>query len=245
MSVREFDTGFWGNPSIRKLPPLGKLLAAYVFTNDHCSPAGLYEIAPETIEFDTGIPQDQLDDLFKLLEPNIKWYPDKNLIWIRNFIRRQMKSVTFLQAVAKYLVLLNHDDIIQELLAYNRERHNIIIPFELYKDKFRRLSEASAEFAGEKEPRKSSKIADGILDPKLAAIAKSYEDNIAMLTPAVVPRLEEISDTYPDGWFQEAVKEAVEYNHRNLRYIETILKRWKEEGKGGKRQKSVEVEVEE
>ncbi|GAH70911.1 unnamed protein product, partial [marine sediment metagenome] len=41
------------------------------------------------------------------------------------------------------------------------------------------------------------------------------------------------------GWFEEALKEAVGLEHRNLKYIEAILERWKVEGfksqrKGGK-----------
>lgn len=87
-----------------------------------------------------------------------------------------------------------------------------------------------------------------IIDDKCANIAKTYESEIGQLTPNLADRLKEISDEYPEGWFEDAVKEATENNKRNLRYIEAILKRWKAEGKGaGKKKKgeSTGIEVEE
>jgi DnaD/phage-associated family protein len=84
-------------------------------------------------------------------------------------------------------------------------------------------------------------------DPKIADIAKCYEDNIAQLTPTVADQLKEISKEYPEGWFQDAVKEATSNNKRHLRYIQAILKRWKADGRGQSKQSksnSTGIEVE-
>lgn len=64
----------------------------------------------------------------------------------------------------------------------------------------------------------------------LAKISKLYEDNIGRLTSIIGERLKDIADKYPAGWFEEALKEAVELEHRNLKYIEAILERWQTEG---------------
>ncbi len=67
-------------------------------------------------------------------------------------------------------------------------------------------------------------------EENLAKIAKLYEDNIGRLTSVIGERLKDIADKYPAGWFQEALKEAVKLEHRNLKYIEAILERWQVEG---------------
>jgi len=64
----------------------------------------------------------------------------------------------------------------------------------------------------------------------LAKNSKLYEENIGMLTPAIAESLKDIAEKYPPGWFEEALKEAVKSEHRNLKYIEAILERWQTEG---------------
>lgn len=62
-------------------------------------------------------------------------------------------------------------------------------------------------------------------------IATLYEENIGMLSPIIAEQLVELERDYPPAWVREAFRIAVEANKRNLRYIETILQRWKAEGK--------------
>lgn len=67
-------------------------------------------------------------------------------------------------------------------------------------------------------------------EENLAKISNLYEDNIGRLTSVIGERLKDIADKYPAGWFEEALKKAVELEHRNLKYIEAILERWQTEG---------------
>jgi DnaD/phage-associated family protein len=63
-------------------------------------------------------------------------------------------------------------------------------------------------------------------------IFKIYEQNIGALSPLLSDELKEIEKDYPeDGWFEDAVKEALKMNVRNLKYIKSILQRWKTKGK--------------
>ena len=62
-------------------------------------------------------------------------------------------------------------------------------------------------------------------------IFRLYEDNIGALTPLIAESLREAEDEYPSNWIDEAFTIAVENNVRKWRYIEAILKSWKEEGK--------------
>jgi len=59
-----------------------------------------------------------------------------------------------------------------------------------------------------------------------------YEQNIGMLTPMIAEELREAEKLYPVNWIQEAIREAVSLNKRNIRYILRILERWSSEGRG-------------
>jgi len=61
-------------------------------------------------------------------------------------------------------------------------------------------------------------------------IYKLYEENIGPLTPLIADALKDAEQTYPTEWVPEALEEAVKNNKRNWKYVEAILRRWKENG---------------
>jgi DNA replication protein len=66
--------------------------------------------------------------------------------------------------------------------------------------------------------------------PNLFAL---YEANLGPLTPMIADTLREAEKVYPPEWVEEAMKIAVQNNIRRWRYVEAILKSWKEEGRHG------------
>ena len=64
-----------------------------------------------------------------------------------------------------------------------------------------------------------------------------YEQNIGVLTPIIADTLVDAEKTYPVGWIEDAMKIAVERNARNWRFIEAILRSWKEKGRDEKDQR--------
>lgn len=58
-----------------------------------------------------------------------------------------------------------------------------------------------------------------------------YEQNIGPLTPLLADALREAEAEYPPDWIEDALREAVAHNKRNWKYVQAILKRWKEEGR--------------
>lgn len=129
MTIRNFSDAFWGDPAVQKFPPLAKLLYTYSWTNEHCNPAGLYQITPSTIAFETGIAKDELPGLFDILSEKILFDYDLSILWVKNFIRRQSNSPLFFKSVAKHLSTLNCNGLIDSLLSYNKEKYNILIPY--------------------------------------------------------------------------------------------------------------------
>src|SRR5574337_255645 len=83
-------------------------------------------------------------------------------------------------------------------------------------------------------------IKSGEWNPKVGSAAlpiehpnvfRLYEENIGPLTPMIADMLREAEKEYPNAWFEEALEIAVARNVRNWKYVEAILKRWKEKGK--------------
>ena len=66
-------------------------------------------------------------------------------------------------------------------------------------------------------------------------IFKLYEENIGPLTPLIADALKDAESMYPEEWIAETIELAVKNNKRYWKYCEAILKRWKEEGKHGKK----------
>lgn len=58
---------------------------------------------------------------------------------------------------------------------------------------------------------------------------KLYEEFIGPLTPMIADMLKDAEQTYSQEWVAEALEIAVSKNIRNWKYVEAILKRWKEE----------------
>jgi DnaD/phage-associated family protein len=69
------------------------------------------------------------------------------------------------------------------------------------------------------------------LDVERPNIFLLYEQNIGPLTPMIAETLRDAETTYPQSWIEEALRIAVTKNIRNWRYIEAILRSWKERGR--------------
>jgi DnaD/phage-associated family protein len=59
---------------------------------------------------------------------------------------------------------------------------------------------------------------------------KLYEDNFGALTPMMAETIKADMETYPLDWIEDAMKEAVEYNARNWKYVQAILRNWQDKG---------------
>lgn len=120
MAERGFQTELWTDSFIQGLSPEAKLLFIYLWTNKHCNQAGLYEITLKTIAFDTGLSLESLLEILRQLEPKVAWYPEQNLIWVKNFLKRQCKSQSFLIAAVKCLKAMSSNSLVMEFINYNQ-----------------------------------------------------------------------------------------------------------------------------
>jgi len=89
---------------------------------------------------------------------------------------------------------------------------------------------AAAEAFAQGNWRESAKIMSAPVVER-PNIFKLYEENIGPLTPMIADMLKDAEETYSQEWVAEALEIAVTRNVRNWKYVEAILKRWKEQGK--------------
>ena len=66
--------------------------------------------------------------------------------------------------------------------------------------------------------------------PERPNVFKLYEENIGPLTPLIADALKDAESTYKPEWVAEALEIAFKNNKRNWKYVEAILRRWKEDG---------------
>jgi DnaD/phage-associated family protein len=59
----------------------------------------------------------------------------------------------------------------------------------------------------------------------------AYEENIGALTAMISETLQDAEREFSEAWILDAIMLAVKNNKRNWRYCDTILKRWKADGK--------------
>ncbi len=89
MAIVDFDTECWDDPWIQQLPPFAKLLFIYLWTNPHRNISGIYMITVDTISFETGLSKDQIQGLWSVLDPKVKYDPEYSLCWVVKHARRQ------------------------------------------------------------------------------------------------------------------------------------------------------------
>jgi len=116
MPYRKFDTGTWQDPWFEDLPVNAKLAFVYFWTNEICNQAGIYEISEKRFLFDLGY---GIDTISSVLNPKIIWYPDKKIVWVRNFFKRQCQNGKF--AISAMNSIKSDPFKLQLFIDYNRK----------------------------------------------------------------------------------------------------------------------------
>lgn len=115
MTYRSFDTETWRDPWFENLSPMAKLLFIHLWTNDAVNQAGLYQITKKRIEFESGV---QVDDVISELKPKVTWDPNQNIVWVKNFCKRQCANPKFFIGAIKQLKGMPNG-FINDFIQYN------------------------------------------------------------------------------------------------------------------------------
>jgi len=77
------------------------------------------------------------------------------------------------------------------------------------------------------------------LDAKLGEVARTYEQEIGVLSAMVQQELVTLVDEYPADWIRDAIRQAALQNVRKLSYVRSILANWRTEGRSARGHPSV------
>ncbi len=89
---RLVDCGTWDDPWFESLAPQGKLLFLYLLTNPRSTSCGAFEITPRKMAFETGLSQDFIEKMLRSWAPRVQWWPEHQIVFLKNFYRRQSNS---------------------------------------------------------------------------------------------------------------------------------------------------------
>jgi hypothetical protein len=117
MAYRKFDTGTWQDPWFEDLGPKAKLAFIYLWTNDTCNQAGLYKISKRRMEFELGF---SINGVMESLQDKIFWDPERQIVWVKNFVKWQCQNQSFFTAALK-IVSEMPKDLQAEFVRYNQK----------------------------------------------------------------------------------------------------------------------------
>ena len=100
MAYRQISTATWQDPWFEQLSPKAKLLFIYLWTNDVCNQAGLFQISQRRIEFEVGF---KIDDIISELKEKVEWFQAENIVWVKNFFKWQCCNSSFVRAAVNSL----------------------------------------------------------------------------------------------------------------------------------------------
>ena len=83
-------------------------------------------------------------------------------------------------------------------------------------------------------PPETSDNDDSDTTQKIKTLSKLYSENVGAITSLGADLIRNMAIDYPESWYKPAFEIAVKNNARNLNYIDTILRGWKDHEFGWK-----------
>lgn len=84
---RQIHTHIWKDSWFVDLEPDYKLLFIYLFSNERANLAGLYDLSPRVIAFETGVPLEAVKSALDYFEEAGKIQRDGSMIWVKHLLR--------------------------------------------------------------------------------------------------------------------------------------------------------------
>lgn len=109
------DTATWDDPWFSDLEPDAKLVFLYLLTNRRSTAAGAFEITIRAMEFETGIASTRIRAILEEFGERVRWWPDHQVIWVRNFYRHQAANEKFTISAQRHVAALPVD--VQRVIA--------------------------------------------------------------------------------------------------------------------------------
>lgn len=219
---RSVQTGMWREDEwFQTLELDARLFWMYLFTNPSASVAGIYRLPLRTMAFESGISQERIEQLLDQFAKAHKAYYENGVVWVRKMRDYQLpgKVSPQLQAhIVKEIAKIPAGYLKSEYIkAYGYPSDTVSIPS---------LTETETETETQTETPPGS----GNSGP-LADVCDAYHRNIGLLTKIIADKLADDVVEYGAPWVLDAIAIAVTAEKRDLRYVEGVLKKWRQNGR--------------
>ena len=91
-NYRQIHVQIWKDAWFLELDPDHKLLFIYLFSNERTSVAGIYDLSPRVMAFETGLDQDTIALALVTFEEHGKVYCRDGIVWVKNLRRYNATS---------------------------------------------------------------------------------------------------------------------------------------------------------
>ena len=89
---RSIESSIWKDPWFSELSAECKTLFMYAITNDRQTACGAFEVSLRQMAYEAGLTTEQVKKALTQLEPKVMWWPEWNILWVRNFYKYQHKN---------------------------------------------------------------------------------------------------------------------------------------------------------
>lgn len=156
---RTVKVEFWSDPWTEDLTPKEKFLYLYLFTNQYVTNCGVMKLSEKKIAFETGLPRDEINEIFTMFQEEKKVVRDKDYILLVNFIRHQSStSPMILKNIASEMEKIGSQEVINTLLI---EYSHLEIPYR--KEEVEVEGEDKEEVEGDAPSLRFKKIHEQVL----------------------------------------------------------------------------------
>ena len=212
---RQIHTLIWKDEDFLNFNRDEKLLFIYFFSNESTTLSGLYKMPLKVVNFETGLSMKIIKSALEKFESLEKIFYRDGYVFVKKFQFYNKGGQFVAISIKKELDLLPDCEIKRLYMQYIHP--NIPYPYPM---------DTPSLSKEEKSKEKKSKEEENV-----AAVYKSYSDNIGMLTKDNSELIGADIDEYSYQWVLDAITEAVRQEKRSLAYVEGILKRWKRDGR--------------
>lgn len=242
----KIDSIIWTDSKYKELSDDAKFLFIYVLTCPHRNILGYYFLPIPYGAFDLGWVSERftkgLHELFN--KGFINYNHETNMIFIKNFLKyNPLENPNQVKGAIKVLNSLPSGSInieFVELVKSINETLSKPLLEPLIKGLYKRLGkQVDVEVDVEVDVNVEVDVAvedTAATDSDFKNVVLAFENNgFGTINSFTKERLVDLCEIYKDDWVLDAIKESVNSNVRNLKYVEAILKRWQAEGKNTER----------
>lgn len=238
---RQLRTEFWNDGFVLELSPEEKYFYIYLMTNSSTTQCGVYELPKKLIETQTGFTMEKVDKLLIKFQDNnkIKYSEDTKEILIVNWLKyNEPNNINGIKCVNKELKKVKNPQFLSIIyesceklnLDINQIFQGILLGEEAFLPNFtgpynqaisNEVISKKEEVTKKKEEGKSNNI-----DQVIAF----FKENLYEPRELEKRKLLDFSKRLSVDIVLLALEEAVNYNAKNLKYIENILTCWEKKG---------------